>query len=509
MKDDRKTKLIHDYILDEDDIYEEDEKDEDIDYDDDHFNTDDIYPDTLPKIKPRKSSHPSFKNPNKKDKETLYEMGFKANLINTIYNNMHPNDIQDALDFLNKNNKGKFTHSYLENDRFVCSICGEGRYAHESEALFIDNNRNDENNDLNNNINNDINISRNSNRFNRYENSYKYIINKKDLKYGINECGVCMDEITFNEYLNLKIKCGHIFCQDCWYNYLKEKINNANVAKITCIQHGCSTSIDEKFIENILKDDNELFQKYKKFLERKKILLSNKNIKFCPIPDCDGYAEKKDKNNKYVKCNFGHEFCFECLNKPHGDEKCENILEKEFEEWKSHKIVKRCPNCKIWTEKNEGCNHMTCVECKFQWCWLCQKEYKYGHYDNGSCKGLQFNKEQDEEKIKKMLEDNLKKYPPPPPPPPKKCQCLLNILKEIAILLIYLFLTPFNIFIDEYEPDMDNDISAGLYIFSVIPLLISYGLIIFTVDFIILLPGIFYWPYLRSLRRKYIKFIEW
>ena len=82
MKDDRKTKLIRDYILDVDEIYEEDEKDEDIDYDDDdHFNTDDIYPDTLPKIKPRKSSHPSFKNPNKKDKETLYEMGFKANLI--------------------------------------------------------------------------------------------------------------------------------------------------------------------------------------------------------------------------------------------------------------------------------------------------------------------------------------------------------------------------------------------------------------------------------------------
>ena len=88
MEDDRKTKLIRDYIFDEDD--------------DDNFIIDDVSPlgiESSPKIQPRKSSRASFKGPNKKDKETLYEMGFKANLINTIYNNMHPNDIQDAFIF--------------------------------------------------------------------------------------------------------------------------------------------------------------------------------------------------------------------------------------------------------------------------------------------------------------------------------------------------------------------------------------------------------------------------
>ena len=195
-------------------------------------------------------------------------------------------------------------------------------------------------------------------------------------------------------------------------------------------------------ISNILKNNQELFQKYKKFSEKQKILLSNKNVKFCPFPDCDGYAEKKG-NNKYVKCNFGHDFCFECLNKPHGIEKCEIILDKEFDEWKSHKIVKRCPKCKIWTEKNEGCNHMTCVECKFQWCWLCQKEYKSGHYLAGSCKGLQFSKEQDEEKIKKMLENNLKNSPQLQPQPPrsncKKCcdSCCKTLFCLWVLFLVF------------------------------------------------------------------------
>ena len=33
---------------------------------------------------------------------------------------------------------------------------------------------------------------------------------------------------------------------------------------------------------------------------------------------------------------------------------------------------------------------MTCTNCKYQWCWLCEGKYTYGHYDNGKCKGFQF-----------------------------------------------------------------------------------------------------------------------
>ena len=57
---------------------------------------------------------------------------------------------------------------------------------------------------------------------------------------------------------------------------------------------------------------------------------------------------------------------------------------------KKDKVVKQCPRCKIYTEKNEGCNHMTCTECKYQWCWLCEGEYQDGHFRTGQCNGLQF-----------------------------------------------------------------------------------------------------------------------
>jgi len=36
--------------------------------------------------------------------------------------------------------------------------------------------------------------------------------------------------------------------------------------------------------------------------------------------------------------------------------------------------TKRCPKCSIRIEKNQGCNHMTCRGCKFEWCWVCVAE---------------------------------------------------------------------------------------------------------------------------------------
>ena len=154
------------------------------------------------------------------------------------------------------------------------------------------------------------------------------------------------------------------------------------------MNHECKENISEEFILKHISEDNNLIEKYEKFKKRIEIL-QDKNKKLCPNPDCDSFLQKS-KKTKYVKCEYGHEYCFDCLRPPHGNESCDNNLEKQLVDWTKGKRVKRCPRCKIYTEKNEGCNHMTCINCKYQWCWLCEGEYKYGHYDSGRCKDQWF-----------------------------------------------------------------------------------------------------------------------
>ena len=156
---------------------------------------------------------------------------------------------------------------------------------------------------------------------------------------------------------------------------------------------------------------------------------------------------------------------------------------------------------------------MTCVECKFQWCWLCQKEYKYGHYDYGSCKGLQFEKEQDEEKIQKMLKKNLELYPQRPPsaairplivpPRPRRCQCLRRFIKEFFGFFLFIFLSPYFFFFKQMDDYYYlNCVIGFLYMASFLPIFICFELLFFVVNIIILAPGLLCFS---SYRAFYVK----
>jgi hypothetical protein len=259
------------------------------------------------------------------------------------------------------------------------------------------------------------------------------------------------------------------------------------------MQHGCEQILETKFIKNILEGNKDLIDKYDKFYQRKKMLEQSDKIKLCPIPDCEGYAEKKGKS-KYVKCNFGHEFCFECGSAPHGKKKCEDMMDKEFEEWRSHKIVKRCPCCRMWTEKNEGCNHMTCVECKFQWCWLCQKPYSSNHFYEGSCNGLQFYKETDEKIIKEKLEHNKKIYGEP-----GKCyKYFCNFWKCVGYIFLVFYLKMFQ----KYERklmDMECFVEVIFYM-AYLPIFINFEIFFIIATIIGTIPLLIYPPFFRRLK---------
>jgi len=112
------------------------------------------------------------------------------------------------------------------------------------------------------------------------------------------------------------------------------------------------------------------------------------------------------EDSKYNSCRSktqpqrAHRFCFKCGESMHWPVPCdklkewkkkmrEEIGELEEEETTANadelamKIwikanTKACPQCNNFIEKNDGCNHMTCVypSCRYEFCWICLRDWK-------------------------------------------------------------------------------------------------------------------------------------
>jgi hypothetical protein len=303
---------------------------------------------------------------------------------------------EEGIELLSKTN-GIWNHQYVPGYN-KCFICDDNEKSHRGQRNTI-------------NIDNEklkIALIKRSESF-KVENTNTVKI------YALN-CPICFMEI--DEHNKIKINCEHIYCRECIVSYLEEEIKNSRVKSIKCPTKGCEQQgvFTEEQIKALVSED--YYGKYIKFLDRERIK-ENPSLILCPIADCEGYANKSDiisnpsnanpsnnnllieenvqqpllanTNNNYdtiinvgntkIVCNRGHPFCSKCNQAWHGETQCEEDREIKDFATNSGFIVKKCPQCKVWTEKNSGCNHMTCQQCTFSWCWLCEAECPPEHYN--------------------------------------------------------------------------------------------------------------------------------
>jgi len=182
--------------------------------------------------------------------------------------------------------------------------------------------------------------------------------------------------------------CKHRLCKDCWKAYLTVKINEGDVQKIYCPARDCPTLVPEESIKKLV--DEPIYEKYIRFIT-KSFVEDNDQVSWCPAPNCGNAITADMMNGITVQCSCGYRFCFSCHNEAHTPCTCERVrewLRKCMDESETGHWVtantKDCPKCHIAVEKNGGCNHMTCRQCGYEWCWLCMKTWK-GHNDYYAC----------------------------------------------------------------------------------------------------------------------------
>lgn len=221
-------------------------------------------------------------------------------------------------------------------------------------------------------------------------------------------CEICLTTISADCSQPLKMSCKHVFCESCWQSYLNTKIQDGDAHHILCPAYQCHILVPVEFIEKLVSP--EMSRRYLQF-DIEAFVESNKTIKWCPIPGC-GRAVRlpeaeqtpgKSSRTKIpitshaVDCGNAHFFCWECLGQAHAPCGCEQWQEwqRKIAEVKPEELntacagsedaanclwlvtnSKPCPNCKSPIQKNEGCNHMKCSKCKFDFCWVCQESWK-------------------------------------------------------------------------------------------------------------------------------------
>uniref|UniRef100_A0A7S1CCK8 RBR-type E3 ubiquitin transferase n=1 Tax=Bicosoecida sp. CB-2014 TaxID=1486930 RepID=A0A7S1CCK8_9STRA len=218
------------------------------------------------------------------------------------------------------------------------------------------------------------------------------------------ECEVCMSDVPVAA--TYALGCGHTYCLECWSDHLTTFLDPSatqrpdEVVATSCMASGCPIVLDESDWRILLPPTR--WQDFEDILIRS-FVDARADLAWCPsacgravrILSDAGVIDGMDQGAAFVaadvQCSCGTRFCFQCGMNPHSPAGCD-----EYAQWNEDRFrlldaenyrflmqrFKRCPKCKAYTERNRGCNHMTC-RCGHQWCFMCKGPWS----DHGAATG--------------------------------------------------------------------------------------------------------------------------
>ncbi|XP_042874887.1 potential E3 ubiquitin-protein ligase ariadne-2-like [Penaeus japonicus] len=227
-------------------------------------------------------------------------------------------------------------------------------------------------------------------------------------------CPVCLAPMSPD--IASHLSCGHTFCHDCWSKHFEVQITQGMSTGIECMGNKCQVLAPEDFVLPLLTRPR-LKEKYQQYAFADYVR-SHPQLRFCPGPNCNIVVQAKESRAKRVKCTACKtQFCYKCGSDYHAPTDCETIkkwLTKCADDSETANYIsahtKDCPKCHICIEKNGGCNHMQCYNCKHDFCWMCLGCWKAHGSEYYECSRYKENPNIAHESAHAQAREALKKY---------------------------------------------------------------------------------------------------
>ncbi|XP_015907373.1 potential E3 ubiquitin-protein ligase ariadne-2 [Parasteatoda tepidariorum] len=195
-------------------------------------------------------------------------------------------------------------------------------------------------------------------------------------------CVTCFS--TYSREHFSALACNHYFCKDCWFTYFEMQITQGLTTAIECMAHECTILVPEDFVLRMI-NKSPVREKYQQF-SFCDYVKSHLLLRFCPGANCNVVVFAKECQAKRATCKQCQtNFCFKCGSAYHAPLDCNTVkkwAQKCTDDSETANYIsvntKDCPFCHACIEKNGGCNHMSCWNCKRQFCWICLGEWN-GH----------------------------------------------------------------------------------------------------------------------------------
>lgn len=209
-------------------------------------------------------------------------------------------------------------------------------------------------------------------------------------EWNFKECGICLE----TNWMYSRHCCQFPACDSCLEQYFASKVKQG-IIQIECCNLTCHNYVHRDEISVKLHSDiKETFQK---------LLASTQIDKFTkPCPRCNriitmnpyNIKNKKKISSTKIQCpDCQLEWCFRCHAPWHAKLSCKKFQKGDrlVKYWaketnKGEPNAQRCPKCKIYIQKIDGCNQIHCTRCQTKFCYRCGDKFLklkfFGNHDS-------------------------------------------------------------------------------------------------------------------------------